>query len=154
MNDQELKAEAVLTLTEPDDATDRDRDAAKLLSRCEVRALFIDERQDPSIQEAHVDVLIHCTHDLAQEAKRSGGAHRIERALNRVTDTPIRQVQWVEARPTTSTGTGAGAGDGRAPHKGTPKTNKGKEPKPAFDVPGWGAEPDPSGGGSQTNVNT
>ena len=109
-----LKADAVLFLTHR--AKDCDREAAKILARCDI------EVRQPNADAMGVEVLVRADHDTISEAKSSDAAGRIENALRRsVEGREIRMLQWVEEsrgnepRPAGNSHAGSSNNDGSKP---------------------------------------
>ncbi len=122
---QNLKAESVLFLTR-DGATEIDRSAAKLFARCDVECRHV--RADRSAGPS-VDVMVHGHRETIGRIKSSECAGRLENAIRRACDVPVRHLQWVEEGITAGPKSGSGIGDGRDAHpEGGPK-NPGDPPR-------------------------
>jgi hypothetical protein len=122
---QNLKAESVLFLTR-EGATEMDRSAAKLFARCEVECRHV--RAGWSAGPA-VDVLIHGHPDTISRIKSSECAGRLENAIRRACDAPVRHLQWVEEGITAGPTNESGIGDGGAAHPAGGPKNPGDPPR-------------------------
>lgn len=132
----DLKSNAVLYLTQEKGA-DRDREAAKLLARCDVerRPLPHDRVSEPTS-----DVLVHTDAQTINEIQQRDYASRIERAIRTVGET-IRQLQWVEdARSSGPRNQLAGGDGGDVNPVGQPK-QPGPPPKFEHNGPGPAGPP-------------
>lgn len=129
MND--LKSNAVLYLTQ-DKGAERDREAAKLLARCDVeRRPLPPERAD----EPTSDILVHSDAETINEIQKRDFAPRIEGAIRTVAE-KVRQLQWVEDARTQGPRNQQAIGDGGdLKPVGQPKQ---PGPKPRFDHNGPG----------------
>jgi hypothetical protein len=136
----DVKSRAVLSLMQHDGATDRDRDAARLLSQCDLGLLTVEATgHRGGAREGHpaADVLIHADHDLVSEARQTGAAVKIERAIRQALGpTPVRHLQWVESSPLTGPSTGAGAGEPTGKDMHVPRSPNNQPPMPRFEHQG------------------
>lgn len=105
---ESLKSQTVLFLAR-EKGTERDRDAAKLLARCdvEVRHVTPSDTRKPA-----ADVLIHADRRTIDAIKSSPAAGRIENAMREATPSPIRYLQWVGEQRSGGPSSGAAIGDG------------------------------------------
>lgn len=138
---QDLKADAVRFLTrETSNDAGRDRDAAKLLARCEV-----DVRH---VAGEGVDVLIRGSSETVDTIKTGETAGRLENALREASDHTVCLLQWVESSESDTARPGSGAGDGSgasgAIRKGGPPT------EPHFESGGHGSGQSPAQPGDRT----
>lgn len=152
----DVKSRAVMSLVRHDDVTDRDRDAARILSQCELGLLTVEATgRRGGARDGHpaADVLIHADHELVSQARRCGAADKIERAIREALGpTPVRHLQWVESSPLGGPSTGSGAGEptGKDTHVRRPPNNQ--PPVPKFESQGRhgpefpGTAPPPPGG--------
>lgn len=126
-----LKANTVLHLTQ-DDASDLDREAAKLLARCDVerRAIPLGRSASPA-----VDVLVHADKGTLDQIMARDHATRIEHALREV-EGNVRMLQWVEEGRTKGPVNQHAAGDGRDVHPVGGAKNPGDPPKFDHNGPG------------------
>jgi hypothetical protein len=122
---QNLKADSVLFLTR-DDSTEIDRSAAKLFARCEVECRHVGPAH---ADRPAVDVLVHGHPDTIGQIKSSECAGRLENAMRRASDAPIRHLQWVEEGITAGPRNAAGIGDGRDAHPEGGDKNPGDPPR-------------------------
>lgn len=132
----DLKSETVLFLTK-ERGTERDREAAKLLAKCDVEALPLAPGRD---DEPALDVLVHGGAEVLNEIRTSGHATQIEDAIRRASGSRVRDLQWVEDASHSGPRNGtAGDGRGQSP-TGDPK-NPGDPPKFDHNLPGMPAAP-------------
>lgn len=127
----DLKARTVLFLTR-DDGNERDRDAAKLLARCDVE--LRQASRDASAAPA-ADVLIHAQPDTISAIKSSPAAGRIENALREASGTRVRHLQWVEEGRTWGPKNESGIGDGGGARRGAERADTGKPPAYHHEIP-------------------
>lgn len=128
---QDLKADTVLFLTRDESKdVDRDRDAAKLLARCDVDVRHVEGA-------GAVDVLIHGKPETIDEIKSGERAGRIENAIREACSSGVRMMQWVESSDTDTARPGTGVGDGSGSHGAINKG--GKQPDPHWDGRGHGS---------------
>ncbi len=132
----DLKSSAVLYLTQ-DKGVERDREAAKLLARCDVerRPLPPGRADEPTS-----DILVHTDAETINEIKKRDFASRIEGAIRTVAER-VRQLQWVEDARTSGPRNQQASGDGGdLKPVGQPK-QPGPPPKFDHNLPGMPAAP-------------
>lgn len=142
----DLKSNAVLYLTQ-DKGAQRDREAAKLLARCDVeRRPLPPDRADEPIS----DILVHTDAATINEIQKRDFASRIEGAIRTVAE-KIRQFQWVEDARTSGPRNQQAIGDGGdLKPVGQPKQ---PGPKPKFDHNGPGPAAPPRDRGTPPQDN-
>lgn len=127
----DLKARTVLFLTR-DEGNDRDRDAAKLLARCDVE---LRHAADDGSSGPAADVLIHAKPDTIGAIKSTPAAGRIENALREASGLSVRHLQWVEEGRTWGPRNESAIGEGLGANRGTERANSGKPPKYHHEIP-------------------
>lgn len=97
----DVKTRAILALTRRVNATGRDLDAARLLSKCTLKIRAVESRGlGGALGNPAADVTVHADHETLIESRRTGAADRIRRAVrDALADTPLHRLQWVEAAP-------------------------------------------------------
>lgn len=97
----DVKTRAILALTRRVNATGRDLDAARLLSKCTLKMRAVESRGiGGALGNPAADVTVHADHETLIESRRTGAADRIRRAVrDALADTPLHRLQWVEAAP-------------------------------------------------------
>src|SRR5690606_4770713 len=95
----DVKTKAIVALTRRVNATGRDLDAARLLSRCALKIRAVESRGlFGAVGNPAADVTVHADHETLIEARRTGAVERVKRAVrDALGDTPLHRIQWVEA---------------------------------------------------------
>ncbi|MFG0325998.1 MAG: hypothetical protein ACF8SC_01840 [Phycisphaerales bacterium JB037] len=142
---QDLKADTVLFLTREDSPNpDRNRAAAKKFAACAVDQRHVENTDAADHDGPAVDVLIHAPSRVIDELKSSDDAGRIENALRRASDHPIRFLQWVETAEPDTARPGTGVGDGSGSQGSVSRANSGLPPQHHRDSQGHGSSQSPA----------
>lgn len=136
---QNLKADTVLFLTR-DGCAEQDRSAAKILAPCEVEVRHVEAGRAAS---PRVDVLIHAHPSASADAHASDAAGRIENAIHRASEHPVRFLQWVEEGVARGPRPATGAGDADSLNGPVGRANSGMPPRHRRDAQGHGQSQSP-----------